>query len=94
MSQTEISDHRDAQDLVRKALRDPRWDFRTVEGIAKQTGLSEDAVAEALADLGDEVRKSDVPDAVGRPLFTHRSRPVPMQERMSKLRNFLAKSTT
>jgi hypothetical protein len=84
----------DRKQLVIRALADPRWDFRTIDGIAADTGLSEDEVAAILTSLGDEVRRSEVPDKKGRALFTLRSRPVTAMERLAKLRNFLAKSTT
>jgi hypothetical protein len=84
----------DRNESVLRALSDPRWDFRTIPGIARDVHLSEDEVASALADLGDQVRRSDVPDRLGRPVFTLKSRPTPALESLARLRNFLAKSRT
>ena len=83
-----------AIESILEAVSDPRWDFRTVDGISRQTGLSNDVVAAALGKLADSVRVSDVPDKKGRRLFTLRSRPVGFLERIADLRNFLAKSST
>jgi hypothetical protein len=84
----------DARDQVLRAVRDPRWDFRTVNGIARQTGLSEDVVADALGQLLSDgaVRRSDVPDRHGHSLFTPGQRPVGFLEQIALIRNFLAKS--
>lgn len=84
----------DRNERVLRALADPRWDFRTIAGIARDAHLTEDEVAGALAELGDQVRRSDVPDSSGRPIFTLTSRPTPALESIARLRNFLAKSST
>jgi len=34
--------------LVLEALANPQWDFRTVQGVAKETGLTEEAVRATL----------------------------------------------
>ena len=80
------------QEKVLQALRDPRWDYRTSPGIAAELSVSESDVAHAIADLNGQVRQAAVPDEQGRRLFTVSSRPVPVLERLAKLRNFLAKS--
>jgi hypothetical protein len=77
---------------VHEALSDPRWDFRTVDGIARSTGLSEEEVAAILDRYKDEVRQSVVPDRHGRALYTLRSRPKKAQEWLAEIRAYLAKS--
>ena len=57
--------------LVIKALEDPNWDWRTVEGVAESTGLSEERVQEVLESSAAVIRSS-VPDERGRPLYTTR----------------------
>lgn len=84
----------DRNERVLRALEDPRWDFRTISGIARDAQLSEDEVARALAELGDQVRRSDVPGPSGREIFTLKSRPTTTLETLARLRNFLAKSST
>lgn len=86
--------HNDRNERVLRALQDPRWDFRTIPGIAREANLTEDEVAQALAELGEQIRRSDVPDPSGRALFTLKSRPMPALESLARLRNFLAKSST
>lgn len=45
--QTAVTDPTDRR--VFEALEDPRWDFRTVEGLSKTTGLPETTVRNVLA---------------------------------------------
>lgn len=58
--------------LVHRALEDPKWDWRTVPGVAKSTGLSEPQVESALSSSAAIIRSS-VPDEHGRALFTTRT---------------------
>jgi hypothetical protein len=73
---------------VREELKDDRWDFRTVGGIANTSGLSEEAVRAALALPGVARRPWGRP---GTNLFTSADRPVSMRERLSLLDIFIAK---
>jgi hypothetical protein len=57
--------------LVLKALEDPDWDWRTVEGVAQSTGLPVKRVQEVL-ESSAAVMRSSVPDERGRPLYTTR----------------------
>lgn len=57
--------------LVLKALEDPNWDWRTVEGVAHSTGLPEERVQEVITKSAAVIRSS-VPDERGRPLYTTR----------------------
>jgi hypothetical protein len=79
-------------DAVVAALADPRWDFRTVSGIVRSTGLQEDVVRRILADLGDAVRGPVVPDPAGRDLYTLSSRPPRRREKWLHLRALLTRS--
>lgn len=76
---------------VLQALQDPRWDFRTVGGIARQTGLPEDCVLEVLVGNPALVRESDAVDTSGQRLFTPRSRKVGLRERLAAARTIVAK---
>ena len=55
-----------------KALEDPRWDWRTVEGLSRDTGLPLDYIRTTLESSSDEVIRSRTPDAEGRALYTTR----------------------
>lgn len=81
-----------AAKLVLEALANPQWDFRTVQGIAKETELTEEAVRTILNAYPNLVRQSPVPDRHSRPLFTLRGRPVKRQERIALLRMLVTKS--
>jgi hypothetical protein len=68
---------------VVSALENPRWDFRTLAGISKETGLSESEVRDILESNPGIVRKSHAADKSGRPLFASASRPVRWKERLA-----------
>ncbi len=57
--------------LVYDTLLHPKYDWRTVSGITKQTPLTEDQVEECLRILvrKKKVRKSYVPDPLGKDLY-------------------------
>ncbi len=73
------------EDKIIAALEDPRYDWRTVEGMAQETGVSEAVVMESLKRLADKVIESSTPDERGRSLFTTR-------RHYSRLNNFMKRS--
>jgi len=74
------------------ALSDSRYDFRTIEGISKETGLSLAEVNSAIDSLGPAVRMANVTDTDGRSLYTLSSRRKKTREIISEARAFLAGS--
>lgn len=79
-----------ANDQVLVALSDSRYEFRTIDGIAKATGLHHDEVMDSIKSLGDKVRISDVTDSKGQLLYTLASRSKTLRERVSEVRSFMA----
>jgi hypothetical protein len=77
---------------VRAALDNANWDFRTVESIAKETGLPKSNVIEILEKNQDVFRKSPVADKSGRNLFTLASRRIGWRERLAALQTALRDS--
>jgi hypothetical protein len=65
------------------AVEGSRWDFRTIEGVAKATGFSEDMVKSILESNVAILRRSNATDRQGRALFTSASRPVRWRERLA-----------
>jgi hypothetical protein len=61
-----------AMRLVIDALEDPRYDWRTVEGVAEQTGVDPYTVRAILKESEDKIVRSSVPDESGRSLYTTR----------------------
>lgn len=57
--------------LVHQALEDPAWDWRTVPGVAKSTGLPPERIEDVLSSSNAVIR-STIPDERGRALFTTR----------------------
>lgn len=58
--------------LVLKALEDPNWDWRTTQGVAQSTGVSEDRVRQIVESSPGVVIRSQVPDEHGRALYASR----------------------
>lgn len=62
-----------ARDSVVKALENQKFEWRTLDGIAVDTELPLAQVRKIIEDLGDEVVRSSLPDAIGRSLYTTRN---------------------
>jgi len=77
---------------VFEALSDPEWDFRTVAGLSKATGLPDDEVEAVLREYSDLIRKSPVRDANGRELYALRSRSMTVGELLAQARTIISKS--
>jgi hypothetical protein len=84
--------HNPQEIQVFQALSDPLWEFRTVSGIAKETGLPSATVERIIAAHGDLIGESEVPDAKGRPLYYLKSRQTPIRQFLSRLRKYLTNS--
>ena len=75
---------------VHTALEDPEWDFRTVTGIVKDTGLDRECVERVLDTHRPEIRQTLSRD--GQIIYTLRSRPKKMREIFADIRLFASKS--
>ncbi len=62
----------DRRNIVVSALEDPNYEWRTVEGVVEQTGLSASNVRQVLEELNGEIIRSSIPDESGRNLYTTR----------------------
>ena len=62
----------EAKGKLTAALEDRKWDWRTVEGLAKGTGFSSEQVSYLLNSDPDTFIRSRVPDKNGRPLYSTR----------------------
>lgn len=76
-------------ELVLKHLRDPRWDFRTIRGLSKSTGLSPQVVRSVIENNSSLIRKSLVPNKHREELYTLRSRRPTLREYISAIREYL-----
>lgn len=61
-----------AKNYLIKALSDPKWDYRTSEGLARELKASENEVKKYLND--PEIRQSVMKDKYGRSLYTLKKR--------------------
>jgi hypothetical protein len=76
------------------ALQNPDWDFRTITGISRNTGIEEDVVKAVLEKYPDLVRTSPITDNRGRHLYTLRIRPFTLQERLAIAQRAISKSAS
>lgn len=79
--------------LIKKALENPDWDFRTLDGLAKETGLSREEIRALLDDHQDDTRKSYVTDRSGNVLYAPADKPVSLREILANIRAFVTKTT-
>ena len=84
--------HQQERELVLHALADPSWDFRSVDGLARATGLSLERVRLAVSELErlGRVRRPLVPDPQGRELWTLSTRRPRWRERYMSFRSRVA----
>jgi hypothetical protein len=64
----------DETELVLKALSNPKYQWRTVAGIAKETGLDPDIVTDVLGRLKDRMVRSTRSTKDGQEVFATRER--------------------
>ena len=57
-----------------KALVNPKYQWRTIEGISKETGIEPDIIQRVIRKYSDEVVKSALMSKSGKSLFTSRSK--------------------
>ena len=79
------------EEKIINALRDKLWDYRTTEGIAKETGIPVDTVRTFLETHKDIVRKSSIPDRLGRDLYTLNNRHSQVKDFWRSLSTFISK---
>lgn len=78
---------------VFEALADQRWDFRTIDGLTKASGLPRSRVIEIVKKYDRNlIRRFSIPDAQGRDLYTLSIKHPGFSEALAKLRTFLSKS--
>lgn len=91
MAEAHLNGHgHGAWERVLEALKNPEWDFRTVKGIAEETGLEQEYVAHLLDEHLSETRR-----AVSRKwgtLYTLKSRPMRLRDYIADIQMFASKS--
>ena len=58
--------------LIQQAIEQSRHTWRTVEGLANETGIPQEAVLETLESLANQFMRARRPDKRGRALYTTR----------------------
>lgn len=80
----------DARKLF-EALADLSWDFRTVEGLSKSTGLPVERIRQLLSKHQDLVRAFPMPDTEGNTLYTLGEKAESLRETLSKISSIASK---
>jgi hypothetical protein len=81
----------DGAQRVVAALKDPRWTFRTVDGIARQAAMPAPDVLQVIHETPGLARRSAMTDRHGSELYAAPDRPVPFRERIERIRWMLAR---
>ena len=79
----------DLEESVLRALNDPKWSFRTAEGIQADLGVDPEQVRSILQKLlrAGEVRVAKSTDPKGRRLYTVAGRVATFREKLADLRS-------
>lgn len=72
------------------AIDDGRFSFRTIGGIAEETGVGREVIQEVLVDNPKRVRLSLAMGPHGEFLYTRRDKPVSWRERVATLQQMIA----
>jgi hypothetical protein len=76
---------------IKEALENPKFKWRTIEGITKDTGIDKALVVGIISKHEDDIVKSSIPSKMGEGLFTTRNRykelATPWQKIKSAIRN-------
>lgn len=78
---------------IRNALANPKFDFRTASGIARETGLETAEVVRLLNEHSSQVRIAHSTNKKGSLLYTLRNKPKSFQESFSDIINIISSST-
>ncbi len=73
---------------IRTALENPQWDFRTIDGIARETGLDAVTIQEQLNKHGADVRCTSSWARPSRLLYTTNSRKRTLREFLAAIQEF------
>lgn len=89
-----LTDPNSPWDRVQRALANPKYEFRTLSGITRETGLKPDQVHKLLDQHKDEVRVAYSTDREERLLYTLWVRPIKLQEYLSIIKTFVSSSSS
>ena len=85
----EETDHEKWKQVL-DALSNPQWDFRTISGISKETGLPDQEVDAIINKHREQIRKSIARDNDGKELFTLQERPIKGRELLAAIQRLLS----
>lgn len=77
--------NKEIEKKVFEALEDERYKWRTLTGVASQTGISTEEILQVLSENGDKIVKSSVPATNGDALFTTREHFHEMSSALEKI---------
>lgn len=81
---------KERQRLVMACLKDPRYDFRTVSGISRETGIPESDV-KTILEHADFSRKSMVQDRYGNDIYAYSGKSPSLKEMLAIIRRVLGR---
>ena len=69
--------------LIIKAISNPKFDFRTINGIAKETNLNTQIIESTINKYPNIIRKCKIPNKNNESLFTLSNKPVSIRENIA-----------
>jgi len=88
-----MTNSKSVEERILQSLQDPNWDYRTVDGIAKETGEAASNIEAFLEAHPESVWKSRIPDRQGRSLYTVKGRRAQSKEFWRALSTYIRKQT-
>jgi len=77
-----------------EALENPKWDFRTIDGLSRSTELSHEDITIVLGKYQDFIQIVRIPDRKGRKLYKLKGKSTKKLEVLNALRVFISKSVS
>lgn len=74
-----------------QALENEKWEWRTVDALVKESGMTEKDVRRTLEKYTKIITKSSIPDKKGNELYTLRSRYIERKSSLKKALSFIGK---
>jgi hypothetical protein len=88
----DVIDEGSNERLILEALDDSKWDYRTLEGLERTSGLTRESIKMILNKQQKFIRKSDIPDVKGRDLYTLKKDENETKEFLFRLKTYISKS--
>jgi hypothetical protein len=77
---------------ISAAVQDPEWNYRTIGGIERDTGVAAEKIAHVLRSSPELARETAFTDDTGNPIYARANQPKTILERYEMVRRVLARA--